>query len=163
VGEHVRAFHSAQHDVRQAVAVDIRDGNLPADAGIAVGQVGNPVHAPLAALQAKPVNDRAGVPHRALLVVRVIRASGDDVLQPVAVHVHQVQRVQFAEQHAILVLRRMRSHDEVLLELDFVAVFHLLVPGETVIVSGEAGDDIVIAVAIDVVGVHLGAAVGIGE
>ena len=39
----------------------------------------------------------------------------------------------------------------------------LLVPGEAEVVGGQAGDDVVVAVAVHVVGVHLGAAVGVGE
>ena len=39
----------------------------------------------------------------------------------------------------------------------------LLVPGEAEVVGREAGDDVVDAVAVDVVGVHLRAAVGRGE
>ena len=39
-----------------------------------------------------------------------------------------------------------------------LAVAHLLVPGQAEVVRGEAGDHVVVAVAVDVVGVHLRAA-----
>ena len=49
--------------------------------------------------------------------------------------------------------------NDVLAERDLVALAVLLVPREAEAVRGEAGDDVVQAVAVDVVGVHLRAAV----
>ena len=45
---------------------------------------------------------------RALLVVRPVGLAGDDVLQPVAVDVGQVDRVQLAEHQAVAILLRAR-------------------------------------------------------
>ena len=53
-----------------------------------------------------------------------------------------------------------------LLELDFTAgitLLELLPPDETVAVRGEAGEDVVAAVAVYVVGIHLRAALVEGE
>ena len=67
-------------------------------------------------------------------------------------------RVQLAEDQAVAVLLGLAAHDRVLAEDDLVAVAELLVPGQAELVRRQAGDHVVVAVAIDVVGVHLGAA-----
>ncbi len=154
----MRPLHPAAGEIGQTVFIQIGDDHLPSDPRIVVGPVGNPVDAILAADEAEPVDDCAGVPHRALRVVRPVGFAGDDVLEAVAIDIGQVHRMQFAEDEAIRVLRGAVSHDQVLAEDNLVAIAKLFVPGEAEVVSREAGDHVVIAVAIDVVSIHLGPA-----
>src|SRR5437773_10833170 len=49
-------------------------------------------------------------------------------------------------------------HNDVFFERDFAVVDDLFEPGEAVAVRGEGGDDVVLAVTVDVVGVHMRAA-----
>ena len=105
------------------------------------------------------------VEHRRVVAVRIARASvrpealaGDDVLEPVAVHVDEVDGVHLGELHAVCVVLRLLVHDDVLAEFDLAALAILLVPRQAEAVRGERGDDVVQAVAVHVVGIHLRAA-----
>src|SRR3954453_21080721 len=44
-----------------------------------------------------------------------------------------------------------------LFECDLTVLIHLFIPGQSVTVRGECGDDIVLAVAVYIIGIHLGA------
>ena len=104
VGEEVGAFHSAYQDVGEFVGVDVVDADLSADAGVGVGEVGDPFYAGLGALEGKPVDDCAGVPLGACLVVGPVGFAGDDVGEAVAVDVGEGDGVEFAEDDSVGVL-----------------------------------------------------------
>src|SRR5690349_1996409 len=57
----------------------------------------------------------------------------------------------------------MISHDYMLLEGHRRAVSILLVPSQSKVVRCQAGDNIIVPIAVDVVGIHLCAAVSRGE
>ena len=63
--------------------------------------------------------------------------------------------VRLAEEHAIRIVFRLVPHDDVFFESDLFAVFDLFKPRQPKRVSGQAGDDVVVAVAIDVVSEHV--------
>ena len=155
----MRAFHSGGDNVRQAIAVHIADGHLPTESRVGVGALRDEIHAALSAREFEPIHHRAGVPLRRLLVMRPVGFAGDDVLEPVAIDVVQAGRVQFAKDNAVFVLAAGAAHDEVFFKRDAAALgFHLLEPRKAKLVRGEAGDDVVVAVAVHVVGEHLRAA-----
>src|ERR1017187_2864583 len=59
------------------------------------------------------------------------------------------------ELDAVTVLRSVFVEDDVLAEGDVAILAHLLIPGEPIAVAVDAGDDIVQAVAVDVIDEHL--------
>ena len=73
--------------------------------------------------------------------------------------------MQFAEHHAVFVLRRVLAHDQMMLERRFVLVAagNLFVPREAKVVRAMAGDDVVVSVAVDIVRVHFRPAVAFAE
>ena len=89
-------------------------------------------------------------------MVRPVCLSGDDVLQSVAVHVHQRDRVRLGEEDAVRTLFSFVADDDVLLERDRIAIFRLLEPREAIRVSRQTRDDVVVAVTIHVVSEHVG-------
>ena len=73
--------------------------------------------------------------------------------------------MRLAEDHAVAILGRLVPHDQPHAEgwLGIGVRADLLVPGEAEVVCGQACDDVVVTVAVHVVGVHFSAAVGVGE
>ena len=116
--------------------------------------------------QLEPVEHRIG--HRLGVARRAVRPetfAGDDVLQAVAIHVDEIDRMDLGELHAVAVLARLFVDEDVLGELD-LAVFllrQLFIPGEAETMRRKAGDDVVPPVAVHIIGIHLRAAVGRGE
>ena len=165
IAEDERALLVADNKVRPAIAVHVRDADLPAHAGVVVNEVRHPVHGLVGvAREAEPVEHRrvrrAGV---GTGTVRPEALAGDDVLQPVAVHVHQLDGVQLRESDAVAVLAGFLVHEDVGLELNLavgIALLELLIPREAVAVRRERGDDVRQAVAVHVIGIHLRAARG---
>ena len=165
VAEDERALFVAHDEIRTAVAVHIRHADLPAHARVAVDKVRHPVHGFVGvAHKLEPVEHRgigrAGIRAGA---VRPDAFAGDDVLQPIAIHVHQFDRVELRKGHAVAAFARFLVHENVRLELNLaarVALLELLVPREAVAVRCERGDDVRQAVAVHVVGVHLRAGGG---
>ena len=88
--------------------------------------------------------------------MRPVGFAGDDVFEAVAIHIGKLDAVQLAEIDAVAIQTWTVAHDEMLFE----ALRRLLMPGEPVFMSSEAGDDIIVAVAIHIVGEHLRAAAG---
>ena len=88
----------------------------------------------------------------------------DHVLEAVAVHVDHVDRMGLRKLHAIEGALGGGRQDRMLDEVDVaVRLLHMLEPREPVAVGDQARDHILIAVAIDVVDVHLGSAFSEGE
>ena len=83
--------------------------------------------------------------------------AGDEVHHTVAIYIDQAHRVELAELHALLVLLVGAAHD---LVLDEGAVGLLLEPAEAIAVAVVAGDDIIPAIAIHVIGIHVRSATG---
>ena len=124
-------LHPPDNNVRNLVTIQIAHRQLPPDPRFAVGEVRNPVDPLFGPLQLEPVDHRPRIPHRAPVVMRPVGLTGNNVLQPVAIHVMQGERMQFSEQHPIRVVIRLLSHDQVLLELDLIPLGNLFVPGES--------------------------------
>src|SRR5678815_2924173 len=87
------------------------------------------------------------VEHRFGIAVRIARAAmrpkafaRDDVLESVAVHVDERERVRLGKLHAVFV--RLITHDEVLAKGRLVALAYLLEPRQTEGVRGETRDHI---------------------
>src|SRR4030095_13706297 len=81
--------------------------------------------------------------------------AGHDIFNAVAVHVDQIHGVKLRKFNAVFIVLRLLVHEGMLLEGDLVSLFHLLEPGQSISMRGEAGDNIIEAVAIHVIDVHL--------
>src|SRR5688572_29141778 len=81
MGENMSPLHPANNNVRKVVSVDVGVDYLTADTRFTVGLIRNPIDAIFAPRQLEPIDDRSGVPHRALSLVRPIRLAGDNVFQ----------------------------------------------------------------------------------
>ena len=68
--------------------------------------------------------------------------------------------MQLRKSDAITIRRGAFVQDGVLAETDLAVFFDLFIPGKAVAVSVDAGDDVVEAIAVDIVDVHLRAASG---
>ena len=165
VHEDERAFLVADDEVGAAVTVHVGEADLAAHAGVVVNEPRHPVHGLVrVAHELEPVSHggvvAAGVGAGA---VRPEAFAGDEVLQPVAVQVHQLDRVELREGDAEAVLARLLVHEDVGAELGAaggVLGLELLIPSEAVAVRRERGDDVVQPVAVHIVGEHLRAARG---
>ena len=158
VPQDVRPLHPTGHDVGQLVTIKITHCQLPTDARFVIGEVRHPVDALLAADQLEPICHRAGIPQRRLAVMRPIGLACHNVLQAVTVDVVQSHRVRLGEQHAVGTVLGLLSHDQVFFEGDLISVLQLLKPSQAKRVGGQTGDHIVVAVAVNVVGEHVGPA-----
>src|SRR5436305_7591106 len=81
--------------------------------------------------------------------------AGDDVLEAIAVHVDQRQRMQLREGNSVRIGFGTTVEDQVLFKVDLAIQFYLFIPGQAVTMCVEAGNDIVKAVSIDVIDQHL--------
>ena len=165
------------------VAVDVTDLDVGADAGVGVDEVGDEVDAAFAvALGLIPVEDAVAVFVGVVAVVGPVAFAGDDVFDAVAVDVGEVGGVGLGEDDAVVVVLGLfgREHDFLpgrrchdiqgrILDCDIACVgiralefqFQRLVLQKhryAVAMRGEGGEDVVGAVAVEVVGEHLGAA-----
>ncbi len=145
------------HDVRSAVARDVARDHLGSHARVVVHRPRDELHALVRALEAEPVEHRGLVAARVVAVVGPPPLARDDVLEAVAVDVGHVHRVGLAERHAVAILVGVLPDDLVAAERDLAFLPDVLEPREAVSVGVQGGDDVVVAVAVDVVGVHLGA------
>ena len=84
--------------------------------------------------------------------------AGDKVLHAVAIHVHEVDGVQLTELDPVELLLGILTEDLVFLEGDFIALLDVLEPGETVAVGLDRSEDVIVAVVVKIVGIHLGTA-----
>ena len=93
--------------------------------------------------------------------MRPIPFARDDVLQAVAIHIHQLKGVQFGKADAVLVGNALLLgvKDDVWLEGGSFALADLFIPDQSESVRCETGDDVVHSVAVHIVSVHLRAAV----
>src|SRR5262245_39505977 len=121
-------FHPTDDDVGQSIAVEVTNREFPSDAGLIVGTVRDPVDTAWGSLEFEPIDDSPCVPHRTRLVMRPIRLAGDNVFKTVAVHVLEVERVQFRKEDAVRILFRLFSHDQVFGETDLISLPHLFEP-----------------------------------
>src|SRR5665213_141414 len=154
--EDERALFVGRHDGGVFVAVDGLGEHLGADARIVVDFVGGPRHLAVVAFKLEPIEYRRRMRLCvAVGAVGVIALAGDDVLEAVAVNVHEVDGVHLGDLHALRVFGFVVADDDVLLE---AAVFLLLEPGQAVAVGFDAGDNVGPAIAVDVIGEHLRAA-----
>lgn len=99
----------------------------------------------------------------AVFSVRPEALAGDDVLEAVAIDVHQGDGVGFGKGDTVRVGAAVGVEDQMAFELDFAVgalAGQLLIPGEAEAVWIEAGDDVGEAVAIDIINIHLGTAPG---
>jgi hypothetical protein len=78
-----------------------------------------------------------------------------DVRQAVAVHVCKVERVWLMNENATSCIGRVVRGQEMLDERPRAGVHPLLEPCDTVVVSGEARNDVSVTITIDVVDEHL--------
>ena len=160
MGEDEDPLLVAHHDVRQTITVVVHRLHLGANPRSVVDDVGHEVYRPVGpSLQLEPVKHRrgagVGIARRPMCPETL---AGHDVLESVAIDVHQINAMELAELHAVGVLRDLLVHDDVLLEVNLRADLRLLIPGQSIPVGREAGDHIIQPIAVHVVGIHLRAA-----
>ena len=82
---------------------------------------------------------------------------GDDVRDPVMIHIGNSDRVQLRERHTVLVLFRLLAHDQMFFELNLslVVLAEVFEPRETIRMGRFAGNDVVPAVAVHIEREHL--------
>ena len=147
------------HHVRQGIAIGIARLDLHADAGVVIDQVGDELDCSVGRPHgAEPVDHRRIALARIVAVVGPEALSGDDVLESIAVDVFQRHGMELTEGNAIRILQRIRRDDGMAEKLAVL----LLEPSQAKLVGRQAGEDVLIAVAIEVVGMHLRPA-GTGE
>src|SRR5439155_24779720 len=96
--KHVRPLLIRDDDVREAVAVDVADPELCADAGIRVDYVWPEADAAVFLLLGlEPIEHRRPVGTRLAAAVRPPALAGHQVFEAVATDVHAVHRVRFRE------------------------------------------------------------------
>ena len=157
-------FFVADDDVWFVVAIEIAGGDLASDAGVVVDQVRDEFDGSIfMAGGAEPVDHGGVVRAWVSAVVGVESFAGDDVLDAVAIDIDAGHGVGLAEADSVGVSLGFVGHDAVLFKTDFSILFDLFIPRESVAVSVEGGDEIVIAIAIDVIGEHLGSSFFGGE
>src|SRR5262245_942660 len=148
-----------------SVAVRIRHADLTAHAGVVVNEMGHPIGTSIfASHELEPVQDGRrfwiGITGWAM---RPKAFAGDDILESIAVQIHEFDRVQLGKSDTVTVFIRFLIHENVALKLGMtlcVLFAELLVPGQPITVRRNAGDYIVQTVAVDIVSVHLRAAAG---
>ena len=91
--------------------------------------------------------------------MRPVTFAGDDILEAVAVDIDQLHCMKLRKLDAVEILLRLVGKNSVLDKIDRPILLHLLKPGEPEGMAIEAGDHIVVAVAIDIVGMDLRPAV----
>src|SRR5262249_27955422 len=100
-----------------------------------------------------------------IAAVRTMRPkafAGDDVFESVAVNINQVHGVELSKGDAITVGCGTFIQDGVLAKTDLAVLLDLFIPGKAIAMSVDAGDDVVEAIAIDVIDIHLRAPGGEG-
>ena len=156
VQENEGALLVADDHIGKRVAIHIARHDLRADAGVVVDEVRNEIHGLPLAHELKPVADRRRIRLRvAMIAMRPKAFADDDVLEPVAVDVREIERVELGEDDAVTVVLRFVAHDEVTAKRDRTALAHLLPPRKPVAVRGEAADHIGQSIGVHVVGVKL--------
>src|SRR5438477_13054942 len=107
------------------------------------------VHVAAMANELEPIDDGRGVGFGvAMISVRPKAFTDDNVFQSVAIHVHEIERMELGEMHAVTVLLGLLAHDQMLAKSDLAARAHLLPPREPVAMRRNAADDVRQAVAI---------------
>ena len=150
-------------DVGAVVAVDVFDYKLSSYTGGVIDEVGFEVGgAVVVTHELEPIDHRRGIGAGILAgTVGPVAFAGDDVFQAVAVHVDEFDGVGLGELDAANEGVGLTGDDGVI-DPGGCAVGgpFLFEPTETVFVGVDAGDDVVEAIAVDVVGIHLSAAFG---
>src|SRR5690606_1629419 len=155
--ENEGAFLVRDDDIGIPVSGQVVDGERDTYAAIIVDQVGNVVNtAFLRAHQPEPVQHGRRVRLRiAERPVCPVALAGHDIHGANQTHIHEGDGVRLREAHTVWIVAHVLAHDQMPLE---GSVGSLLEPCETPPVCVEARDDVVAAVDVDVVGVHLRAA-----
>ena len=156
LGKDEHAVLVGNDDVRLVVLVHLAGEELGADAAVAVDAARDEGGAAFSVtVHLKPIEDRVGV---GLVVafdaVGPAALTADDVGEAVAVDVLEFDRVDLAEALAVGVVFLGLAEDDVLGEGGVGVLFE---PRESVAVGLDAGDDVVSAVLVHVVDIHLGA------
>ena len=133
------------NDIQQLVAVDIGDLELRSDAAVMIELMADPVGPAVFALQFEPEKDSWLIAARIMAAVSPPAFAGDEVHEPVTVDVGQADAVCLREALVDLVSLPVVSGK-------------LFVPPDAEGV-GTAAEHIVVAVAVEVVHVHLRGAV----
>ncbi len=157
------AFLIADNDVRIFFVSDISGDNLGADAGVVVDEMRDEVSLAFGrANESEPI-ENCGIIGFGIGAVRPMRPkafAGDDVFKAVTVHINQVQRVELSKGDAITIGCGTFIQNGVLAETDLAILLDLFVPRKAVAVSVNARDDVVEAIAVDIIDIHLRAATG---
>ena len=112
----------------------------------------------------EPVEHRRIIAPGIFSAVGEIALAGDDIFDPVAVDVGEGDAVELAEYDAPGGIGWIPPHDEMSLEGDLaIRAGLLLEPDEAVGVRVQRGEDILVAIAVEIVGEHLGTSLGRGE
>ena len=157
--EDVNAFFVADDDIGPLVLVYVARHHLGAYAGIIINQIRDEIHSIFAAHGLEPIDNGGGIWFSiAVGTMGPPAFASDDVLDAVVIHIDEVDGVELGEFDAVFVALGLVGHDDVLFEGDFAILGNVLVPGEAEAVGSKAGEDVVIAVAIEIIGVHLGTA-----
>ena len=152
---------AAADDIGTFVSVEIGDLQLNPDAGAVVDEVGDKFELLLRVERVpEPVKnllaERAGV----IALVGEVTFSGDEVHPSVPVYVREGESVHLGKSETEGILRRALSHDVVLFEL---ARLVLLEPAETVSVGVVRGNDVHVAVPVEIIHEDLRSAAAVGE
>ena len=145
------------HDhIHQPVAIHIAGLNIRAHTAVGINEMRNKIH--LAAGQAFgfiPVDHAGAALIRIMAVVRPIALADDDVLHAIAVDVGKAGGVRLGKDDAVIVVVRLLAGQHALLPLRTLVAGVIEEDGDTVAMRLQAGEDIVAAIAIEVIGKHL--------
>jgi len=148
----------ADHHIWQVIAVEITCYDLCADTAIEVDHLRNEFHTCSAALQLEPIEQRGVMISLVIAAVRPESCSCDKIFQAIAIHIDEIHGVQIADHEGVWILRGSGTKDGVLAELDRALIqvtAKTLEPCQAITMGVIGSDHIRVAVAIDIVDIHL--------
>ena len=155
----------ADDNVFQSIARHINGHDLGADARIIIHEMRDKFRIPalLSGIGFKPIEHCRGQRvHITVRTVGEVAFAGNDVQNAIAIHVREIDGMKLAKIHALGILLRLGSEDAVRGEgdLSICSLALIFKPEQTVAVGEFGAEDIVVAIAIEIIGEHLRAALG---
>ena len=158
------AFFISYDDIDLAIAVKIASGDLSAHSGIVIDEIGDEFSAAvLVPGRPEPIKDGGIVRAGVAAVVGEVALTGDDILNAVAIDIDTVHSMGLGETNAVGISYGLIRHHDMLFKGDGSVFLDLFIPSHSPGVGIEGGNDVVIAIAIDIVGEHLGSSLLWGE
>ena len=154
----VCTLHAAAHDVDQPIFIEVVHHQTTTDARFAISQMWHKINGSICtALEFKPVNDSACIPHGALSMMRPIRLSGHKIQQTVTIHIRQLNCMEFSKEQTIGALFFRLAHQQMLFECGVTVSVdaRVFVPRQSEVMSTQSSNDVVIFVSINVIRKHI--------